>query len=120
MPKEETMNRLYTKITFQNNEELIILNQQFEKEQVKERMIQNGHTENYAESITRQGIYTDNPHMVTVKAVYDDKAIITEVCEDGIEYIHEIGSTIHIYVNPDATWNKKQTFWERLLEAMKK
>lgn len=120
MPKEETMSILYTKITFQNNEELIILNREFTKQQVKERMIQNGHTKNYAESIVRQAIYTDNPHMVTVKAVHDDKAVITKVYEGGTEYIKEIVSTIHIFVNPDATWDKKQTFWERLLEAMKK
>lgn len=114
------MSILYTKITFQNNEELIILNKTFTKEQVKERMIQNGHSENYADSITRQGIYTDNPHMVTVKAAYDDKAVITKVYEGGTEYIQEVESTMHIYVNPDASWEKKQKFWEKLVETLKK
>lgn len=111
---------LYTKITFQNNHELIILNREFTKEQVKERMIQKGHTENYANWITKKGIYTDNPYMVTMKAACDDKALLVEVYEDGTENIKDIYSTTHIYINPDATWKEKQTFWRRWAEKMKK
>lgn len=114
------MNMLYTKITFQNNEELIILNREFTKEQIKEKMVQKGCSEKYADSITRQGIYTNNPHMVTIKAECDDQAILVEMYEDGTETIIDIYHTIHIYVNSDATWEKKQALWKKLVEKLKK
>lgn len=121
MPKEETMDRLlYTKITFQDNQELIILNRSFTKEEVKKRMIQNGHTENYAGSVAQKGIYTDNPHMVIIKAECDDKALLVEMYENGKEKIKDIYSTIHIYINPDATWKEKQALWKKLVEKLKK
>ncbi len=114
------MNRLYTKVVFQNNEQLIILNQEFTKEQIKEKMVQKGCASDYADSITKEGIYTDNPHMVIIKAEWDDQALLVEVYEDGTETIKDICHTIHIYVNPDATWEKKQALWKKMVGKLKK
>lgn len=113
------MSILYTKITFMNDEEMVILNSDYTKERLRRLLLRMNHTQDYVSYIVKKSMYVRGLRKVKIKAGCDDHALLTTVYENGREEVTEFSKTTHIYVYPDGAW-RKETFKERLVQKRKK
>ena len=91
------MSTLYTKISQIGKAEIIVLNRNYTKEQLREKLtVPDGLDKDYAEYILSKGIYLPEGEVLKVK--FSDEGTITTQCRGSIWYMYKRDKVV---VKPD-------------------